>query len=280
MCERRTSAFHGACAARLGLVATPPRCHFASEAAGQAAAPQAGRESHRRARPRRPATCPSFPPRWLLRSRLRLLSPAGPARGAACPLPPEGAAGGSRAGKGEGLERSTGARSRPTERTWRRRRHPSRASRRPGCGMSEAGAAGAGATAAATTAAAGGGSGGGGGGGSSGGGAGAVQQGSPAAGGLAACGPARAVIAAAAAATAESPAAVAGGGGGGPGSARIAGKKAQLRSAPRAKKLEKLGVYSACKVPARRPGGWGRRRTEAPPPQQQQRPSARLPRYR
>ncbi|KAL7976735.1 hypothetical protein Chor_008684 [Crotalus horridus] len=68
-----------------------------------------------------------------------------------------------------------------------------------------------------------------------------------------ACGPARAVIAAAAAATAESPA---GGGsgsgsnsnsGGGLGSAHIAGKKAQLRSAPRAKKLEKLGVYSACK---------------------------------
>ncbi|XP_054847482.1 histone acetyltransferase KAT2B isoform X1 [Eublepharis macularius] len=111
--------------------------------------------------------------------------------------------------------------------------------------MAEAGAGGAGATAAA---AAGGGGGGGSGAGSSGG-AGAVQQGSPAAGGLAACGPARAVIAAAAAATAESPAAVAGGGGGGgPGSARIAGKKAQLRSAPRAKKLEKLGVYSACKA--------------------------------
>uniref|UniRef100_A0A8C4LDL4 Histone acetyltransferase n=1 Tax=Equus asinus asinus TaxID=83772 RepID=A0A8C4LDL4_EQUAS len=32
------------------------------------------------------------------------------------------------------------------------------------------------------------------------------------------------------------------------GSARIAVKKAQLRSAPRAKKLEKLGVYSACKA--------------------------------
>ncbi|XP_048367139.1 histone acetyltransferase KAT2B isoform X4 [Sphaerodactylus townsendi] len=106
--------------------------------------------------------------------------------------------------------------------------------------MSEAGAAGAGATAAAAA----GGSGGGGGGGT-GGGAGAVQQGSSAAGGLAACGPARAVIAAAA--TAESPVAAAGGGGG-PGSSRIAGKKAQLRSAPRAKKLEKLGVYSACKA--------------------------------
>uniref|UniRef100_A0A670KBK6 Histone acetyltransferase n=1 Tax=Podarcis muralis TaxID=64176 RepID=A0A670KBK6_PODMU len=42
-----------------------------------------------------------------------------------------------------------------------------------------------------------------------------------------------------------------GGGGpgsGGPGSARVVGKKAQLRAAPRAKKLEKLGVYSACKA--------------------------------
>ncbi|XP_073189603.1 histone acetyltransferase KAT2B isoform X3 [Lepidochelys kempii] len=75
-----------------------------------------------------------------------------------------------------------------------------------------------------------------------GGGAGGLQQGSPAAGGLAAGGPARAAAAAAAAA-AESP-----GGGGEPGSARSAGKKAQLRSAPRAKKLEKLGVYSACKA--------------------------------
>uniref|UniRef100_A0A673SVA9 Histone acetyltransferase n=1 Tax=Suricata suricatta TaxID=37032 RepID=A0A673SVA9_SURSU len=44
----------------------------------------------------------------------------------------------------------------------------------------------------------------------------------------------------AAAGTAEGP--------GGGGSARIAVKKAQLRSAPRAKKLEKLGVYSACKA--------------------------------
>lgn len=115
--------------------------------------------------------------------------------------------------------------------------------------MSEAGAAGLGATAAAAAAA----------GvslGGNGGGAGALQQGSPAAGGLPACGPARAVIAAAAAATAESPAGGGSGGGssssggGGLGSARIAGKKAQLRSAPRAKKLEKLGVYSACKVPS------------------------------
>lgn len=32
------------------------------------------------------------------------------------------------------------------------------------------------------------------------------------------------------------------------GSARIAVKKAQLRSSPRLKKLEKLGVYSSCKV--------------------------------
>ncbi|XP_035886489.1 histone acetyltransferase KAT2B isoform X2 [Phyllostomus discolor] len=65
-------------------------------------------------------------------------------------------------------------------------------------------------------------------------------QGSPcaaAAGGSGSCGPATAV---AAAGTAEGP--------GGSGSARIAVKKAQLRSAPRAKKLEKLGVYSACKA--------------------------------
>lgn len=60
-----------------------------------------------------------------------------------------------------------------------------------------------------------------------------------ASGSSASCGPATAV---AAAGTAEGP--------GGGGSARIAVKKAQLRSAPRAKKLEKLGVYSACKVPA------------------------------
>uniref|UniRef100_A0A8C6I881 Histone acetyltransferase n=1 Tax=Mus spicilegus TaxID=10103 RepID=A0A8C6I881_MUSSI len=58
-----------------------------------------------------------------------------------------------------------------------------------------------------------------------------------AAGSSASCGPATAV---AAAGTAEGP--------GGGGSARIAVKKAQLRSAPRAKKLEKLGVYSACKA--------------------------------
>uniref|UniRef100_A0A8D0RU90 Histone acetyltransferase n=1 Tax=Sus scrofa TaxID=9823 RepID=A0A8D0RU90_PIG len=68
----------------------------------------------------------------------------------------------------------------------------------------------------------------------------APPQSSPcaaAAGGSGACGPATAV---AAAGTAEGP--------GGGGSARIAVKKAQLRSAPRAKKLEKLGVYSACKA--------------------------------
>uniref|UniRef100_A0A2I3H0L4 Histone acetyltransferase n=1 Tax=Nomascus leucogenys TaxID=61853 RepID=A0A2I3H0L4_NOMLE len=68
----------------------------------------------------------------------------------------------------------------------------------------------------------------------------ASPQGSPcaaAAGGSGACGPATAV---AAAGTAEGP--------GGGGSARIAVKKVQLRSAPQAKKLEKLGVYSACKA--------------------------------
>ncbi|XP_071591635.1 histone acetyltransferase KAT2B isoform X3 [Heliangelus exortis] len=63
-------------------------------------------------------------------------------------------------------------------------------------------------------------------------GGGGPQQGSPAAGGVAAGGHARSAV--------ESP--------GGPGSARTAGKKAQLRAAPRAKKLEKLGVYSACKA--------------------------------
>uniref|UniRef100_A0A8C5PMR3 histone acetyltransferase n=1 Tax=Leptobrachium leishanense TaxID=445787 RepID=A0A8C5PMR3_9ANUR len=56
------------------------------------------------------------------------------------------------------------------------------------------------------------------------------------------------VTAGVAARGAESPA----GGGGGVGAVaaplRIAAKKGQLRSAPRAKKLEKLGVYSACKA--------------------------------
>ncbi|XP_053120087.1 histone acetyltransferase KAT2B isoform X3 [Hemicordylus capensis] len=139
--------------------------------------------------------------------------------------------------------------------------------------MSEAGAAGPGATAAAAAAA-------GGSGGNNSGGAGALQQGSPAAGGLAACGPARTVIAAAAAAatttTAESPATAAAaaggggggsGGGGGPGTARIAGKKAQLRSAPRAKKLEKLGVYSACKAEEScKCNGWKNPNPPATPP--------------
>lgn len=90
----------------------------------------------------------------------------------------------------------------------------------------------------------------------------APPQGSPcaaAAGGSGACGPATAV---AAAGTAEGP--------GGGGSARIAVKKAQLRSAPRAKKLEKLGVYSACKVRAplgARPRSSGQaRRTPTPSP--------------
>ncbi|XP_030058616.1 histone acetyltransferase KAT2B isoform X2 [Microcaecilia unicolor] len=65
-------------------------------------------------------------------------------------------------------------------------------------------------------------------------GSGGASQGSPAVPAAAACAPARG---------AESP-----GGGGGAGSARSAAKKAQLRSAPRPKKLEKLGVYSACKA--------------------------------
>ncbi|KAJ8267336.1 hypothetical protein COCON_G00125080 [Conger conger] len=61
-----------------------------------------------------------------------------------------------------------------------------------------------------------------------------VQQGSPAVG-----------------AAGSAPAAPGAGGtqcsGAAAGSARIAVKKAQLRSSPRPKKLEKLGVYSACK---------------------------------
>ncbi|MEE6466057.1 hypothetical protein FKM82_006813 [Ascaphus truei] len=70
----------------------------------------------------------------------------------------------------------------------------------------------------------------------------ALQVSPPAVVVSAACGPARA---------AESPAATAaaaGGGGAGAAPIRIAAKKGQLRSAPRAKKLEKLGVYSACKA--------------------------------
>ena len=62
-----------------------------------------------------------------------------------------------------------------------------------------------------------------------------VQQGSPAVG-----------------AAGSAPAAPGAGGtqcsGAAAGSARIAVKKEQLRSSPRPKKLEKLGVYSACKV--------------------------------
>eukprot|EP00079_Xenopus_tropicalis_P026927 XP_012821016.1 PREDICTED: histone acetyltransferase KAT2B isoform X2 [Xenopus tropicalis] len=66
----------------------------------------------------------------------------------------------------------------------------------------------------------------------------ALPQGSPAIVASAASGAARG---------AESPSA-AGGGGVGSAPLRIAAKKGQLRSAPRAKKLEKLGVYSACKA--------------------------------
>uniref|UniRef100_A0A8D3D464 Histone acetyltransferase n=1 Tax=Scophthalmus maximus TaxID=52904 RepID=A0A8D3D464_SCOMX len=48
------------------------------------------------------------------------------------------------------------------------------------------------------------------------------------------------------------------------GSARIAVKKAQLRSAPRPKKLEKLGVYSSCKAEgACKCNGW---KSQNPPP--------------
>ncbi|CAN2389754.1 histone H3-K9 acetylation [Pristimantis euphronides] len=66
-----------------------------------------------------------------------------------------------------------------------------------------------------------------------------APQGSPAV-----VAPAAAAAAGGAARGAESPAA----GGAGAAPLRIAAKKGQHRSAPRAKKLEKLGVYSACKA--------------------------------
>ncbi|KAG9476170.1 histone acetyltransferase KAT2B [Eleutherodactylus coqui] len=71
-----------------------------------------------------------------------------------------------------------------------------------------------------------------------------APQGSPAVVVAAAAAAAATVAAGGAARGAESPA----GGGAGAAPLRIAAKKGQHRSAPRAKKLEKLGVYSACKA--------------------------------
>ncbi|XP_066571802.1 histone acetyltransferase KAT2B isoform X2 [Amia ocellicauda] len=80
---------------------------------------------------------------------------------------------------------------------------------------------------------------------------GGLQQGSPAVG-----------------AAGSAPAAPGGGGaecsGAAAGSAGIAAKKAQLRSAPRPKKLEKLGVYSSCKAEEScKCNGW---KSQNPPP--------------
>uniref|UniRef100_A0A672FD66 histone acetyltransferase n=1 Tax=Salarias fasciatus TaxID=181472 RepID=A0A672FD66_SALFA len=59
------------------------------------------------------------------------------------------------------------------------------------------------------------------------------------------------------------------------GSARIAAKKAQLRSSPRPKKLEKLGVYSSCKAEgACKCNGWKSQNPPPTPPQTDQQSSA------
>uniref|UniRef100_A0A4W5JT53 K(lysine) acetyltransferase 2B n=1 Tax=Hucho hucho TaxID=62062 RepID=A0A4W5JT53_9TELE len=58
------------------------------------------------------------------------------------------------------------------------------------------------------------------------------------------------------------------------GSARIAVKKAQLRSSPRPKKLEKLGVYSSCKAEgACKCNGWKSQNPPPTPPRTDQQPS-------
>ncbi|XP_051926558.1 histone acetyltransferase KAT2B isoform X2 [Hippocampus zosterae] len=57
------------------------------------------------------------------------------------------------------------------------------------------------------------------------------------------------------------------------GSARISVKKAQLRSSPRHKKLEKLGVYSSCKAEgACKCNGWKSQNPPATPPRSEQQP--------
>uniref|UniRef100_A0AAQ5YI74 Histone acetyltransferase n=1 Tax=Amphiprion ocellaris TaxID=80972 RepID=A0AAQ5YI74_AMPOC len=59
------------------------------------------------------------------------------------------------------------------------------------------------------------------------------------------------------------------------GSARIAVKKAQLRSSPRPKKLEKLGVYSSCKAEgACKCNGWKSQNPPPTPPQTDQQSNA------
>ncbi|KAL3983813.1 hypothetical protein ACER0C_015438 [Sarotherodon galilaeus] len=59
------------------------------------------------------------------------------------------------------------------------------------------------------------------------------------------------------------------------GSARIAVKKAQLRSSPRPKKLEKLGVYSSCKAEgACKCNGWKSQNPPPTPPQTEQQSNA------
>uniref|UniRef100_A0A6Q2YZZ0 Histone acetyltransferase n=1 Tax=Esox lucius TaxID=8010 RepID=A0A6Q2YZZ0_ESOLU len=58
------------------------------------------------------------------------------------------------------------------------------------------------------------------------------------------------------------------------GSARIAVKKAQLRSSPRPKKLEKLGVYSSCKAEgACKCNGWKSQNPPPTPPRMDQQPN-------
>ncbi|XP_029509140.1 histone acetyltransferase KAT2B isoform X1 [Oncorhynchus nerka] len=58
------------------------------------------------------------------------------------------------------------------------------------------------------------------------------------------------------------------------GSARIAAKKAQLRSSPRPKKLEKLGVYSSCKAEgACKCNGWKSQNPPPTPPRTDQQPN-------
>lgn len=145
----------------------------------------------------------------------------GPARGGQRrPLPPRAAAASARGGRRAAAGGGWGSRApapRARRRPWRRPRPRLAAPAALRAGMSEAGGPAPGAPPLPP----------------------APPQGPPGAtaGGAGSCGPA---AAGAAAGAAEGP--------GGGCSARIAVKKAQLRSAPRAKKLEKLGVYSACKA--------------------------------
>ncbi|XP_020788426.1 histone acetyltransferase KAT2B [Boleophthalmus pectinirostris] len=91
------------------------------------------------------------------------------------------------------------------------------------------------------------------------------QQGSPAIG---AAGSAPAAPGAGGTGSTEGPGAAGG-------SARIAVKKAQLRSSPRPKKLEKLGVYSSCKAEgACKCNGWKSQNPPPTPPRTDQQSSA------